>query len=83
MLTTTWKRCINAVNGSGRLTKFAENKNKKIENFQNEIDDLELKLVDEKNPMNISEITLKLAKLKNGIGSLKTSIRQNDEESDE
>ena len=83
MLTTTWKRCINAENGSGRLTKFAENKNKKIENFQNEIDDLELKLVDEKNPMNISEITLKLAKLKNGIGSLKTSIRQNDEESDE
>ena len=71
------------MNGSGRLTKFAENKNKKIENFQNEIDDLELKLVDEKNPMNISEITLKLAKLKNGIGSLKTSIRQNDEENDE
>ena len=65
------------------LMHFAENKNKKIENFQNEIDDLELKLVDEKNPMNISEITLKLAKLKNGIGSLKTSIRQNDEESDE
>ena len=44
MLTTTWKRCINAVNGSGRLTKFAENKNKKIENLQNEIDDLELNL---------------------------------------
>ena len=83
MLTTTWKRCINAVNGSGRLTKFAENKNNKIENLQIEIDDLELKLVDEKNPISISEITLKLAKLKNGMNSLKTSIRQNDEETDE
>ena len=38
---------------------------------------------DEKNPMSISEITLKLAKLKNGIVSFKTSIRPNDEESDE
>ena len=51
--------------------------------LQNEIDDLELKLVDEKNQMSISEITLKLSKLKNEIGSFKASIRQNDEESDE
>ena len=33
--------------------------------------------------MSISEITLKLSKLKNEIGSFKPSIRQNDEESDE
>ena len=65
------------------LTKFAENWNNKIENLQKVIDDLELKLVDEKNPISISEITLKLAKLKNGMNSLKTSIRQNDEETDE
>ena len=43
--------------------------------YEIEIDDLELKLVDEKN-----ERIEKLAKLKNGIGSFKTSIRQNDEE---
>ena len=71
------------MNGSGRLTKFAEKIKKKHENLQIEIDDLELKLVDEKNPISISEITLKLAKLKNGMNSLKTSIRQNDEETDE
>ena len=60
-----------------------QKKNKKIENLKIQIDDLELKLVDEKNPISISEITLKLAKLKNGMNSLKTSIRQNDEENDE
>ena len=51
MLTTTWKRCVNPVNGNGRLTKFAENRNSKIENLQKE---------DEKNPISISEITLNL-----------------------
>ena len=36
------------MNGNGRITKFAENRNNKIKNLQKEIDDLELKRVDEK-----------------------------------